>query len=204
MGSLIAIAGNIGSGKSTLSHFLSKEYNIKPYFEPNDENPFLKLFYKDMKAWSFHSQLFFLSKKFEYQKELEKLLKKNTVVQDRTIYEDAEIFAQFLFKKKCISKHEWQLYQSLYQSITEYLQPPDLLICIDAPVRILKKRIKMRGRKEEKNITDSYLRKLNSLYTAWFSGWNKSKRIRLEIDKVNYLEDLVDQINFRKNIEKYL
>ena len=126
----IAVAGNIGCGKSTLVEFLRRRYKLKPFFEPNADNPYLKDFYKDMKAYAFKSQIYFLAHKFRMQQELEKRSRRATVVQDRTIYEDAEVFAAYLHRRRCITKRDWQVYQALYSSILESLRPPIcLFIC---------------------------------------------------------------------------
>jgi deoxyadenosine/deoxycytidine kinase len=198
----IAVAGNIGAGKSTLVDFLCRTYDVEPFFEPNEDNPYLKDFYKDMKTWAFHSQLFFLSHKFRIHQELD--CTPGTVVQDRTIYEDAEIFATALNRRRQIKKRDWQTYSELYQTIVRSLRPPDLMIYLRAPVSTVKKRIALRGRPMEKNIPDSYLRLLNTLYEEWFDRYDLSDTIVLDTHKLDYMTDLVDRIDVMKRIEKHL
>jgi deoxyadenosine/deoxycytidine kinase len=198
----IAVAGNIGAGKSSLVDFLCRTYEVEPFFEPNEDNPYLKDFYKDMKTWAFHSQLFFLSHKFRIHQELDST--PGTVVQDRTIYEDAEIFATALSRRRQIKKRDWETYLELYRTIVRSLRPPDLMIYLRAPVSTVKKRIKLRGRAMEQNIPDSYLRLLNTLYEEWFDRYDLSETIVLDSHKLDYMTDLVDRIDVMKRIEKHL
>ena len=200
----IAVAGNMGSGKSTLVHFLCHQYKLKPFFEPNEENPYLKDFYKDMRRWGFHSQMYFLAAKFRVHQELELARSNKTVVQDRTIYEDAEIFARNLHRSKRISERDWQTYQALYDSIRRSLRPPDLMIYLRATVRTVRKRISLRGRPEEQQVPLGYVRKLNGLYEEWFDRYDLSKTLILETDKMDYITDMVDRIDLMREIERYL
>ena len=158
----IAIAGNMGTGKSTLVDFLSRTYGIVPFYEPNDENPFLPDFYHDMKRWAFHSQLYFLSSKFRMHQELDRM--DGVVVLDRTIFEDAEIFATALHRMRKINSREWQTYWDLYRSILDAVRPPDLMIYLRCSMRTLRKRIRLRGRPMEQDISLSYLKHLDRLY----------------------------------------
>lgn len=198
----IAVAGNIGAGKSTLVDFLCRNYDIQPFFEPNDANPYLADFYKDMKGWGFHSQIFFLSHKFRIHQELDQT--PGTVVQDRTIFEDAEIFATALYKSRKISKRDWQTYWELYSTICNSLRPPDLLIYLRCPMRCLRKRIAMRGRKMEKDIPLSYLKGLQRLYDDWIERYSFSEVVTIDTEKMDYLSDLVHRIDVMKQIEKHL
>ena len=200
----IAVAGNIGCGKSTLVDFICRQYGVQPFFEPNAENPYIVDFYSDMKTWGFHSQIYFLTHKFRIHQELEKLRDSGTVVQDRTIYEDAEVFAANLHRRRLINKRDWQMYRELYETILSSLKPPDLMIYLKAPLRTIVKRIKLRGRPEEQAIPVSYLRNLNTLYDEWFSGYKRSPVIVLETDKLDYLSDLVHRIDVLKTIETYV
>ena len=200
----IAIAGNIGCGKSTLVDFICRSYGLEPFFEPNANNPYLRDFYKDMKRWAFHSQVYFLSHKFRIHQELQVQREKKTVVQDRTIYEDAEVFAAYLQKRRFILKRDWEVYQDLYQTIVQTLRPPDLMIYLRASVRTIRQRIRVRGRPEEQAIPVSYLRSLNTLYESWFNSYDRSPTIVLETDNLNYLEDLEHRIDVLKTIERYL
>jgi len=200
----IAVAGNIGCGKSTLVDFICRTYGVRPFFEPNANNPYLKDFYKDMRQWAFHSQIYFLTHKFRIHQQLESQRSRETVVQDRTIYEDAEVFAAYLHRRRFIRKRDWEVYQDLYNTILSALQPPDFLIYLRASTRTIRKRIKIRGRPEEQAIPLSYLRSLNKLYEEWFAGYNQSPTIVLDTDKLDYMTDLEDFIDVRKTIEKYL
>ena len=200
----IAVAGNIGCGKSTLVEFLRRRYALKPFFEPNADNPYLKDFYKDMKAYAFRSQIYFLAHKFKMQQALEKRSRRVTVVQDRTIYEDAEVFAAYLHRRRSITTRDWKVYQALYSSILESLRPPDLLIYLRADVRTLRRRIKQRGRPEEQDIPATYIRRLNELYEEWFSSYDRSRTLVIETGRMNYLEDLEHLIDLKTEIEKFL
>ncbi len=200
----IAVAGNMGSGKSSLVQFLCSHYKLEPFFEPNEENPYLKDFYKDMRRWAFHSQMYFLAGKFRIHQELERARSKVTVVQDRTIYEDAEIFAQNLYRSRKISQRDWGTYQALYQSIVRSLRPPDIMIYLRASLRTVRKRIAFRGRPEEQNVPVSYLRRLTSLYESWFERYDLSPTLILETDKMDYGTDLLDRLDLIQRIERYL
>jgi deoxyadenosine/deoxycytidine kinase len=198
----IAIAGNIGAGKTELTRFLCRRYDIKPFFEPNEQNPYLADFYKDMKTWAYRSQLFFLAHKFRLQLELQD--EPGTVVQDRTIYEDAEIFAKNLHRQRLIAARDFKVYWQLYRSITQALRPPDLMIQLSCPVRTLRKRISLRGRAMERDIPVAYLSRLNRLYEDWFRRYDLSPVLRLETDRLDWLTDLVDRVDLFRKIERYL
>ena len=198
----IAIAGNIGAGKSTLVEFLKTQYDLDAYYEPNDENPYLKDFYLDMKRWSFQSQMFFLSKKFAIHQKL--TASEKAVIQDRTIYEDAEIFAENLYRQKKMSKRDYLVYRELYEAIIRELRAPDLMIYLTCSVKTLRKRIKLRGRPEEQSLPRSYLPRLQSLYNEWFERYDLSKTLVVDTDKLDYLDDLFDQIDLFKQIETAL
>jgi len=198
----IAIAGNIGAGKTELTEFLCSRYGLTPFYEPNDENPYLADFYADMRTWAFRSQLFFLTHKFRLHLALQD--EPGAVIQDRTIYEDAEIFARNLFRQRLIDKRDFDTYWELYQSIRRALRPPDLMIQLRCPVRTLRRRIRARGRAFERNIPAPYLRRLNGLYEDWFASYNLSPVLVLETDKLDYLTDLVDYVDLLDRIEQYL
>jgi deoxyadenosine/deoxycytidine kinase len=200
----IAVAGNIGCGKSTLVDFICRTYGVEPFFEPNAKNPYLKDFYADMKRWAFHSQIYFLAHKFRIHQELERQRRHCTVVQDRTIYEDAEIFAAHLHRRRAINGRDWAVYEDMYRSIRQALEPPDLMIYLKASVRTVRKRIRLRGRPEEQAIPLAYLRALNALYEDWFEKYDRSPTIVLETDQLDYLTDLVHRIDVLKTIEKHL
>lgn len=200
----IAVAGNIGCGKSTLVDFICRTYDVEPFFEPNADNPYLADFYGDMSAWAFHSQIYFLAHKFRIHQDLERRRGHRTVVQDRTIFEDAEVFAAYLHKRGYINDRDWRVYSDLYQTILASLKPPDLMIYLRASVATIKKRIKLRARPEEQTIPTPYLKALNDLYEEWFTSYARSPTIVLETDKLDYLNDLVDRLDVRKTIEQYL
>jgi deoxyadenosine/deoxycytidine kinase len=198
----IAIAGNIGAGKTELTSFLTKKYGLTPFFEPNDTNPYLADFYRDMRTWAFRSQIYFLTHKFRLHRKLEQ--EPGTVLQDRTIYEDAEIFARNLQRQRYIDKRDWITYWELYQTIASTLTPPDLMIYLRCPVRTLQQRIRLRGRAMEQDIPTGYLKRLNDLYEEWFKGYNMSPVLVLPTDKLDYLTDLVDRVDLFSQIEKHL
>ncbi|MCK5800507.1 MAG: deoxynucleoside kinase [Deltaproteobacteria bacterium] len=200
----IAVAGNMGVGKSSLVRFLCHQYDLKPFYEPNEFNPYLKDFYGDMRRWAFHSQVYFLAGKFRIHQELEAARERRTVIQDRSIYEDAEIFAENLYRSRRMLKRDYQTYQALYQSIVSALHPPDLMIYLRGNLRTLKRRIHGRGRREEQQIPDSYLRRLNTLYEEWFGRYDLSPTLVIETDHIDYVTDLVDRLDLMTRIEKYL
>ena len=198
----IAIAGNIGAGKTELTSFLCKKYGLTPFFEPNEQNPYLADFYRDMKTWAFRSQIFFLTHKFRLHRKLQQ--SSGTVVQDRTLYEDAEIFARNLHRQGFIDGRDFRTYWELYESIAESLPPPDLMIYLKCSVRTLKRRIQLRGRRIERDIPTAYLRRLNQLYEEWFRSYSTSPVLVLSTDKLDYLTDLVDRVDLFHKIEKHL
>ena len=198
----IALAGNIGAGKTELCTFLCARYGLKAFYEPNEQNPYLADFYADMKAFAFKSQIYFLTHKFRLHRELER--EASAAVQDRTIYEDAEIFATNLHRQRLIEPRDWATYCDLYQVISQSLRPPDLMIYLRAPVRTLRKRIAQRGRAFEQNLPQSYLRRLNTLYDEWMGRYALSPLVTLESDRLDYLTDLVDRIDVLRQVEKYL
>ncbi len=200
----IAVAGNMGSGKSSLVYFLCSHYDVEPFYEPNEENPYLKDFYKDMRRWAFHSQVHFLCHKFRIHQALAKARDKRTVVQDRTIYEDAEIFAYNLHRSRRMSKRDFGTYMALYHSMLEALEPPDLLIYLSAPLRTIRQRIKLRGRPEEQAVPVSYIRRLNQLYEEWFARYDLSPTVVIPTERMDYVTDLMDRLDLIETIEKLL
>lgn len=198
----IAIAGNMGSGKSTLVDFLSRTYDVTPFYEPNDENPYLADFYKDMKRWAFQSQLYFLSNKFRLHQELDR--QSGVVALDRTIFEDAEIFATALHQMRKISKRDWATYQSFYLAILDAIQPPDLMIYLRCSMRTLRQRIRLRGRKMEQDVPLAYLKRLEGLYDAWIKSYQMSDVLVLETDDLDYIHDLVHRLDVMQRIEAVL
>ena len=198
----IAIAGNIGVGKSTLVEFLSRTYGISPYYEPSEDNPYLPDFYDDMKRWSFHSQLYFLSNKFRIHQDLDRM--PGLVVLDRTIFEDAEIFATALHDMKHMDDRDWETYTNFYRSILDAIKPPDLMIYLRCSMRTLRKRIKLRGRAMEQDVPLAYLKRLEGLYEAWIGSYSLSDVLILETDNLDYIHDLVHRLDVMERIEAML
>ncbi len=198
----IAIAGNMGSGKSTLVDFLVRTYGVVPFYEPNDENPYLADFYKDMKGWAFQSQLYFLANKFRLHQELDR--QPGVVALDRTIFEDAEIFATALHQMRKISKRDWQTYQAFYEAILDAIRPPDLLIYLRCSMRTLQQRIRLRGRAMERDVPRAYLKRLERLYDDWIASYDMSDVLVLETDELDYIHDLVHRLDVMERIEAVL
>jgi deoxyadenosine/deoxycytidine kinase len=198
----VAIAGNIGAGKSTLTSLLSAALGWEPFYEANAENPYLADFYTDMQRWSFHSQVFFLGKRLEHHHQLVK--HPGSVVQDRTVYEDAEIFACNLYEQGNISERDYDAYRRLYEAISAFLPPPDLIIYLQGSVQTLASRIKQRGREFERNIEIAYLERLNNLYDRWIDGWTVCPVLRVPIDRVDFQNNLEDFDNLRHSVEDQL
>jgi deoxyadenosine/deoxycytidine kinase len=198
----IAIAGNMGAGKSTLVDFLARTYGVVPFYEPNDDNPYLADFYRDMKGWAFQSQLYFLANKFRLHQELDR--QPGVVALDRTIFEDAEIFATALHQMRKISKRDWQTYQSFYHAILDAIRPPDLMIYLRCSMRTLRQRIRLRGRAMERDVPQSYLRRLDRLYEEWIESYDMSEVLVLETDELDYIHDLVHRLDVMRRIESVL
>jgi deoxyadenosine/deoxycytidine kinase len=198
----IAIAGNIGAGKSSLVEFLTRTYGVEPFYEPNDENPYLKDFYKDMKRWAFHSQLYFLASKFRIHQELDQT--PGVSILDRTLFEDAEIFATALKQMRKINARDWDTYQSFYEVITQAIRPPDLMIYLRCNLRTLRQRIALRGRAMERDIPLSYLKRLDGLYERWMGNYSAGKVLVLDTGKLDYIHDMVDCLEVMESVENLL
>ena len=198
----IAIAGNMGSGKSTLVEFLARTYGVMPFYEPNDENPYLADFYKDMQRWALQSQLYFLSNKFRLHQELDR--QPGVVALDRTIFEDAEIFATALHQMRKISKRDWETYQGFYHAILDAIRPPDLMIYLRCSMRPLRQRISLRGRKMEQDVPLAYLKRLERLYEAWIARYDMSEILIIETDQLDYIHDFVHRLDVMERIEAVL
>lgn len=201
-GKTIAIAGNIGSGKSSLVEFLSQAYDIRPFYEPNDENPYLPDFYRDMKTWAFHSQLYFLSNKFRLHQELDQTA--GVVVLDRTIFEDAEIFATALKQMRKFNRRDWDTYWNFYQIILNAIRPPDLMIYLRCPIRTIRRRIRLRGRAMEQDIPLSYLKRLEGLYEQWVLNYSMGEVLVLDSGRLDYIHDMVDRLDVMERVEALL
>lgn len=192
----IAVAGNIGSGKTTLTRLLAKHYGWKPHFEDVDDNPYLNDFYEDMQRWSFNLQIYFLNSRFGQIVDIRR--KGDTVIQDRTIYEDAHIFAPNLHIMGLMSTRDFNNYLNLFNLMSSLIQPPDLLIYLRGSVPTLVNQIQKRGRDYEKNIRLDYLQRLNERYEAWIETYTLGKMLIIEVDNMNFAdkpEDLRMVIN---------
>ncbi len=198
----IAIAGNIGVGKTTLTRLLSEELGWRAYYEKVIDNPYLPLFYDDMPRWSFHLQIFFLSNRFKSQKEITEW--PDSCIQDRTIYEDVEIFARTLHEGGNMTDMDYFNYRELFSTMVEYLRKPDLIIYLDAPVEMLVERILKRGRDYERTIDPDYLRLLSSAYDRWINEAEQSdfKIIRVDTTHKNFEENRVDLMNLIEQIRE--
>jgi len=201
-GLFIAIAGNIGAGKSTLTSMLSTEFGWEPFYEANAENPYLADFYQDMERWSFHSQVFFLGKRLEHHHQL--ILHPGSVVQDRTVYEDAEIFARNLYEQGNMAARDYDAYRRLYEAISAFLPPPDLMIYLEANVDTLLTHINRRGRDYERNMSPEYLSRLNRLYNEWIGRWKASEVLRVKIDGTDFQHNSEDFAQIRDAIANRL
>lgn len=185
MKKFITVAGNIGVGKSTLVEKLCVRLGWEPFFEGVVDNPYLADFYADMAAWSFHSQIFFLGRRL---KDLNRLMEfPSAVVQDRSVYEDAEIFAKNLYRQGFISERDWASYHELYHALAALLPPPDLIVYLQATVPTLLRRIALRGREYEKNIAPDYLAQLNSLYEEWIADFRLCPVLIVPADRLDFV-----------------
>jgi deoxyadenosine/deoxycytidine kinase len=186
----IAVAGNIGAGKTTLSELLAKHYKWTPHYEDVDENPYLNDFYNDMQRWSFNLQIYFLNSRFQQIIYIRKSGK--TIIQDRTIYEDAEIFAPNLHSMGLMSTRDFTNYKKLFDLMVSLIQPPDLLIYLRASVPTLVNQIQKRGREYENSIRLDYLKQLNERYDDWVSGYNKAKLLIINVDNLDFISNPED------------
>ena len=185
MKKFVAVAGNIGVGKSTLVAMLCEHLKWQPFYEPVAENPYLIDFYRDMRTWAFHSQIFFLTHRLRAHRQL--LDHPTSAIQDRSVYEDAEVFACNLYQQGLIDERDYGAYRELYQVLTEFLPPPDLVIYLRASVPTLIDRIKHRGRDYERQITPEYLNQLNQLYEAWISRFSLCPVLTVPADDLDYV-----------------
>jgi deoxyadenosine/deoxycytidine kinase len=186
----IAVAGNIGAGKTTLAGLLSKHYGWEAHFEDVDENPYLNDFYEDMKRWSFALQIHFLNSRFNQVQALRLSGKK--IIQDRTIYEDAHIFAPSLHEMDLMLDRDFENYTALFNIMSGLIQPPDLLIYLRASIPTLVKHIQNRGRDYEETIRLDYLKRLNERYEAWISNYDKGKLLIIDVDNIDFIKNPKD------------
>ena len=197
-----AVAGNIGSGKSSLTRLLSREFGWTPYFESVEDNPYLGDFYADMKRWSFNLQVYFLSNRFRSHKAISE--GPESVILDRVIYEDAEIFARNLYEIGNMQKRDFENYEALYEVMTEYLRPPDLLIYLRANVDTLLKQISLRGRDFEQSIRREYLEQLNTHYESWIARYRLGPLLIVESDRLDFVNTPADLATVVAMIKKKL
>jgi deoxyadenosine/deoxycytidine kinase len=195
----IAIAGNIGSGKTTLTRLLAKHFSWEPHFEDVDTNPYLNSFYEDMQRWSFNLQIYFLNSRFRQVIEIRRAGK--PVIQDRTIYEDAFIFAPNLHDMNLMSTRDFDNYSSLFELMSSFIQPPDLLIYLRASVPTMVHQIQKRGRDYESSIRLDYLKGLNDRYEEWINNYKLGKLLIVDVDNLKieenpeHLGEVIDRIN---------
>ena len=185
-----AIAGNIGAGKTTLTELLAKHYGWQPHFEDVADNPYLDDFYANMERWSFNLQVYFLNSRFRQIIDFRQSEK--DIIQDRTIYEDAFIFAPNLHRMGLLSSRDFQNYQSLFALMETFIQPPDLLIYLRSSISNLVKQIQKRGREYENSISIDYLNKLNERYEEWISTYDKGKLLIINVDDIDFVQDKED------------
>lgn len=198
----VAVAGNIGAGKSSLVDFLCRRFGFHPYFEPNDDNPYLDDFYGDMARYAFHSQVYFLGAKYQIHRALD--ASPHNVVQDRTIWEDAEIFVENLRISSIMDERDYATYRTLYESIRDVLRPPDLMIYLHCNTRTIRRRIKKRGRSAEQEIPLAYIKRLQKLYDGWIEGYTLSPLIAIPTDRMDYVTDIIHAHELIQRIEEYL
>lgn len=186
----IAVAGNIGAGKTTLTKMLAKHYHWHPEFESVDDNPYLSDFYEDMKKWAFHLQVYFLNSRFEQIGKVR--MGESTVIQDRTIYEDAHIFAKSLYKQGFFEERDYQNYRTLFDSMMEFVSPPDLLIYLKSDISKLVHNIEVRGRDYENTIRIDYLKGLNEHYEDWIDNYDIGKLLIVDVSGKDFLNNPED------------
>ena len=195
----IAVAGNIGSGKTTLTALLSKHFDWEPHFESVEDNPYLHSFYEDMQRWSFNLQIYFLNNRFRQIVKIRESGRK--VIQDRTIYEDAHIFAPNLHEMNLMATRDFDNYRSLFDLMSTFIKPPDLLIYLRASVPTLVRQIQKRGRDYEESIRLDYLKQLNQRYEEWIESYDQGKKLIVNVDNMDFTtnpDDLgfvIDRIN---------
>ena len=199
----IAVSGNIGCGKTTLVEKLSKHYGWAPLYESVDHNPYLRDFYEDMTRWAFHLQIYFLNSRFNQVRQIRESEK--TIIQDRTIYEDAHIFAANLHKSQHITDRDYQSYLDIFNSMTSFVKAPDLLIYLKADIPKLVQQIQKRNRDFEFNIKLEYLRNLNDHYEEWIGNYKLGRLLVIDVNKLDFVENvddfalIVSKIDFEAN-----
>jgi deoxyadenosine/deoxycytidine kinase len=197
----LAVAGNIGSGKTTLTEKLAKHYGWKAEFEAVDDNPYLPDFYEDMKRWSFHLQVYFLNSRFKQLKKIQETAA-GSFIQDRTIYEDAYIFAANLYKSKLLTERDYSNYKNLFDSMIAHVKAPDLLIYLKADIPKLVGQIEKRGRSFETSMSIDYLKNLNSHYEEWIAGYHEGKLLVIDVNQLDFVERAGDFALIVEKIER--
>ena len=183
----VAVAGNIGAGKSSLTRVLAESFALAPVYEAVDENPYLADFYTDMPRYAFHSQLFFLAKRLAQH--AQQINPGRRVIQDRTLYEDAEVFARNLFETGVLDARDFSVYSAMVEAVRDVLRPPDLLVYLRASLPTLRRHIALRGRSYEASLSDAYLRQLGALYERWFADYALSPKVVLDADTLDFVHD---------------
>jgi len=198
----IAIVGNIGAGKTTLTRLMAKQLGYEPQYEAVEHNPYLEDFYSDMKRWSFNLQIFFLNSRFQHMLQLQK--EKKNIIQDRTIYEDAYIFAENLHDMGLMSTRDFDNYSGIFESVLQFISPPDLLIYLRASVPTLVNNIQLRGRDYEAAIRLDYLSKLNDKYEKWIGSYQGGKLLILDKDKLDFANKTEDLAFVLESVDREL
>jgi deoxyadenosine/deoxycytidine kinase len=198
----IAIAGNIGAGKSSLTKVLSDYFKWQAFYERVDDNPYLADFYNDMRRWSFNLQVFFLSSRFNHQRTIEAA--PHSVVQDRSIYEDAEIFARNLYEMSLMADRDYKNYTELFEIMTSYLRPPNLLVYLRASVPTLVQHIQQRGREYESSIRIEYLQRLSELYEDWIERYDNGPKLIIDVDELDFVNNVDDRREIIARIDSRL
>ena len=198
----IAIAGNIGAGKTALTEVMGRHFDWTPVYEKVDDNPYLTDFYNDMRRWSFNLQVFFLSRRFEQLRKIEQM--EQSVVQDRSIYEDAEIFARNLYEMGLMSSRDYENYTNLFSIMTAYLDPPSLLVYLRASVPTLVDQIQQRGREYESTIRIDYLERLQGHYEEWIESYDQGPKLIIDVDELDFVDEEEDRRVVLNQIESRL
>jgi deoxyadenosine/deoxycytidine kinase len=198
----VVVAGNIGSGKTTLTRYLARHLGFIPNFESVDGNPYLADFYDDMDRWSFPLQIYFLGKRFESHREIVEGV--DSVIQDRSVYEDCAIFAENLRRNGQMTERDFDCYRQIYEIMGKFFRPPDLVVYLKASLPTLEKRIAMRGRDYEASIPLEYLAQLNALYDEWIDGWKLSPVITLAADELDFVKSSLDMCSIFDLVENAL